>query len=239
MLANLSLNVPDAEPSIADAIASAAPFSDLQMQILDALAAAASRRRYAAGETVFAIGQYDGSEFLVVQSGRLKASHVDPSSGSMIFEETPQGAIYGLAPAVVGGEADGAQSVTIVAERDSEVVAVDAQALRELASQRPSLTRALMLHFAGRLAGARAGAEESSPEQRVYAALCAYVERDAVTAAWRIARMPKHRELADRADVDEAVAASSVAKLIQSGVARRDYPGLIIDDIAQLNRLAR
>ena len=36
-----------------------------------------------------------------------------------------------------------------------------------------------------------------------------------------------------------AVAASAVAKLIQSGVARRDYPGLIIDDMAQLNRLAR
>ncbi len=239
MLANPSLKETDGEAPIVDAIAATAPFSDLQRQTLDALADAASRRRYAEGETIFAMGQYDGSEFLIVRAGKLKASHVDPASGSMIFEEVREGQIFGLAQAAIGLETAGAGSVTVLAERESEIIAVDAEALRELSAQRPKLTRALMVHFAERLIGGGRGEEESSPERRVYAALCGYVERDAVAGCWRIAKMPKHRELADRADADEAVAASAVAKLIQSGVARRDYPGLIIDDMAQLNRLAR
>jgi hypothetical protein len=50
--------------------------------------------------------------------------------------------------------------------------------------------------------------------------------------------MPKHRELAERAGADEAAAASAVAQLIQQGVARREYPGLVIADMAGLARLA-
>jgi len=239
MLANPSSPKVDSDDLLIDAVASIAPFSDLPRHSLDALAVAASGRRYAAGETIFAMGQYDGSEFLIVRSGKIKASHVDPASGSMIFEEIGGGQIFGLAQAVVGGDSAGAGSVTILAERESDIIAIDAEALRELASQRPKLTRALMLHFAARIVGGARGEEESSPERRVYAALSDYVERDAVTAQWRIAKMPKHRELADKADAEESIAASAVAKLIQSGVARRDYPGLIIDDMAQLNRLAR
>jgi CRP-like cAMP-binding protein len=129
--------------------------------------------------------------------------------------------------------------VSITAERDSVIVAVDSLVLRETAAQRPSLTRNLMEYFARRLLRGATPTDEGSHERRVYAALSSYIERDAVSAEWRIPRMPKHRELAERADVDEADAASAVARLIQSGVARRDYPGLIIDDISQLNRLAR
>ncbi|MCB2111951.1 MAG: cyclic nucleotide-binding domain-containing protein [Parvularculaceae bacterium] len=239
MPANQTSSNYDPGDALVESIISTAPFSDLPRNSLDALAVAASDRRYAAGETIFAMGQYDGSEFLIVRSGKIKASHVDPASGSMIFEEVGAGQIFGLAQAILGDDAEGAQTVTVLAERNSEIIAVDADALRELAAHRPKLTRVLMLHFAARIVGGMRSEEESSPERRVYAALCGYVERDAVSAQWRINKMPKHRELADQADAEEAIAASAVAKLIQSGVARRDYPGLIIDDMAQLNRLAR
>ena len=53
-----------------------------------------------------------------------------------------------------------------------------------------------------------------------------------------IKRMPKHRELADEAGVEESFAANAVATLIQEGVARREYPGLLIDDMSRLNQLA-
>jgi len=230
----------DSSPSpAADAIASAAPFSELPRQVISALADMSSARAYAAGETIFAMGQFDGSEFLIVQSGRIKASHADPKTGAMIFEEAAQGESFGLALAIAGGETRHSAGVTVTAEKDSEIVAVDSETLREMASQRPSLARALMLHFARRLLGETQPSEDGSPERRVYAALSSYVERDAVSGEWRISRMPKHRELADRADVDEAAAANAVARLIQTGVARRNYPGLIIADISQLSRLAR
>jgi len=240
MLHTAAEKMSDATSPEAATIAAAAPFADLPEQVISALCGAASLRAYAAGETVLAMGQFDGSEFMIVRSGKIKVSHADARSGAMLFEEIGAGEIYGLAFATIGADAAQLAGISLAAERDSVVVAVDAEALRELARERPSLTRNLMLYFARRLSGDRRSApEESSPERRVYAALASYIERDAVSAEWRIARMPKHRELADRADVDEAEAASAVAKLIQTGVARRNYPGLIIDDIAQLNRLAR
>lgn len=239
MLANpLSLSN-SVETSAADAIRSALPFKDLPDQVIAALAEASSVRNYAAGETVFAMGQFDGSEFLIVRSGKVKAAHSDRNSGAMLIEELSSGAIFGLPSAVLGDEERQTAGVSLTAERDSEVVAVDSEILREIASQRPTVARNLMIYFAKRLLGGARAAGEELPERRVYAALAAYIERDAVAGDWRIPKMPKHRELADRADVEEAEAASAVAKLIQSGIARRNYPGLIIDDMAQLNRLSR
>lgn len=238
MLANPQ-NAPDAPDAAAiAAIAAATPFGDLPEQVIASLAEASSVRRYLEGETVFAMGQFDGSEFLIVSSGTLKATHADQKSGSMLIEHVQAGDAFGLAYAVLGEDLRAPAGVSLTADRDCEIVAVDAAALRLVASQRPSLTRNLMLHFARKLLGDERVPEESSPERRVYAALAALIERDAVTAEWRIPKMPKHRELADRADVDEADAANAVARLIQSGVARRNYPGLIIDDMAQLGRLA-
>lgn len=239
MLANPVQNDETSKVTASDAIAASDIFRDLPEQVITALADVSSIRDYSADETIFAMGQFDGSEFLIVHSGKIKASHADQKTGAMLFEEISAGESFGLPMAVIGGDARHCAGISLTAERDSKVIAIDAETLRETSAQRPSLTRNLMVYFARRLLGDDRTSEESSPERRVYAALCSYVERDAVSAEWRIARMPKHRELADRADVDEADAASAVAKLIQSGVARRNYPGLIIDDISQLNRLAR
>jgi CRP-like cAMP-binding protein len=239
MLANPQDAADDVDAAAAAAIGAAAPFHDLPDQVIASLAEASSVRRYLEGETVFAMGQFDGSEFLIVRSGKLKATHADQDSGSMLIEHVSAGDVFGLPFAVLGDDLRAPAGVSLTADRDCEIVAVDAATLRLVISQRPSLTRNLMLHFAKRLLGKERSPEESSPERRVYAALSTLIERDAVTAEWRIAKMPKHRELADRAGVDEADAANAVAKLIQSGVARRNYPGLVIVEIAQLNRLAR
>jgi CRP-like cAMP-binding protein len=239
MLANPIQNIETSEVTASDAIAASAVFRELPEQVIMALSEASSIRDYSAGETIFAMGQFDGSEFLIVHSGKIKAAHADQKTGAMLFEDVSAGEPFGLPMAALGGDTRHSAAISLTAERDSKVIAIDAEALREMLAHRPSLTRNLMIYFARRLVGDGRTSEEHSPERRVYAALCSYIERDAVSAEWRIARMPKHRELADRADVDEADAASAVAKLIQSGVARRNYPGLIIDDITQLNRLAR
>ncbi len=239
MLSKTALDRQNDDQSAGEAISAAAPFTGLPQAVIDQIASAASIRRYDSGETIFAAGQFDGSEFLIVSSGTVRIARADPS-GAMIFENAHGGATYGLPAAVLGAEAEEPGSETLAAESECEIVAVDAESFRQIIQNRPSLTRNLMLHFAARLTGENRGAaSETAPERRVYAALTALIERDAVSGDWRIARMPKHRELADKAGVDEADAANAVAMLIQSGVARRQYPGLVIDDIAQLNRLAR
>ncbi|MDZ7629621.1 MAG: cyclic nucleotide-binding domain-containing protein [Parvularculaceae bacterium] len=232
---------PADQPAIAQTLLSeAAIFSDLPKAIIAAVAGAASVRRIEAGETIFAHGQFDGSELIFVADGRLRSTQADERTGSMMVESIGSGSFFALALAVVSPDLTRFSNVTIAAETDATVVFIDTEAFRNLVAQRPLLTRALLLHFARVSIGAGAGAaSEAGPDRRVFAAIAGLVRRDAVAATWRIDRMPKHRDLADLANVAEGDAANAVARLISTGVAKRDYPGLVIEDMAQLNRLAR
>lgn len=214
-------------------------FADLPQSVVDALAEISRRRFYKRGEPVFALGQFDGAEFFFVASGRLKAAIAD-AAGAMLFEEVAAGQFFALAEAVASTENSRAHKATLTAEEDSEVLSVDAAAFLEIASQRPTLTRKLMQHFALALAAGvvQAAPTEASPERRVFAVLMRYIERDAANGDWRIPKMPKHRELAEASGVDEPSAAAAIALLIQEGVARRDYPGLVIADMNRFGKFA-
>ena len=228
-------------PPIASILSRVAPFADLPDAVLEALAEISDLRDYGAGETLFSLGQFDGGEFFVISKGSLKITLADDETGAMMIDTVSEGDLFGLASAVAGDQGADPEKMTLAVEEDAEIVALDAEAFRVVVAQRPSLTRNLMHYFAKSLAGARyeiAVADEGSPERRIYAALMEYIERDAVSAAWRIDRMPKHRELAEKADAEESIVAAAVAQLIQDGIAKRDYPGLVITDMNGLNRLA-
>lgn len=227
-------------PSAKVLLAAAPLLSELPEAIVEAVADLSSVRRFESGETVFTAGQFDGAEVLYLASGKMKASRADPAHGSMVVEAISPGSFFALALAVLPPEAVGLGDFSISAEETADAVLIDADALRALVAQRPLLARCLLQHFARASVGAGAASTaEAAPDRRVFAAIAAMVRRDAVEATWRIDKMPKHRDLADLANVAEADAASAVARLIVSGVARRDYPGLVIDDMPQLNRLAR
>lgn len=228
------------ESDICERLAAAPLFADLPRPVLKAIGETAERRRYAAGETVYAPGQYEGGEFLLVSEGRLKATFADSSASAMLIEEIGPGNFFRLAEEMSGERDRLAEGLTLAVETDSEIIAFNTEAFRPVASRRPLLMRNLMLHFAREILrlGSRPAAAELSAERRVFAALLGYVERDAVSGEWRVARMPKHRELGEKAGAEEAVTANAIARLIQDGIARREYPGLVIDDISGLNRLA-
>lgn len=234
------LTVACEENAVLDLVSVAAPFKDLPRPVLAAICETAEVRRYSAGETAYSTGQFDGGEFLLVSRGRLQAAFADPDSSALLIEEIGAGGLFFLAETVAGGNHPRAERVTLTAEKDSEVVAFDAEAFRGVIARRPLLTRNLMLYFAQALVRARTepAPSELSAERRVFAALLEYVERDAVSGDWRVTRMPKHRELGEKAGADEATTANAIARLIQAGIARREYPGLVIDDIGGLNRLA-
>lgn len=218
---------------------SAAPlFADLPAAALKSIAAAALEKRIRAGETLFTVGQYDGQEFYLVVSGRLKVARAS-DKGAMLIERASAGDFFGLAAAVAGAAEDSAQTATMTADEDSHVICIESASFRAVVAQRPSLAKSLMQHFAAALVAAPKWREEdTAPERRIFAALMEHVERDAQSGEWRVARMPRHRELAEKAGTDEADVAAAVAKLIQEGGAKRDYPGLVIVDIQNLSRLA-
>jgi CRP/FNR family transcriptional regulator, cyclic AMP receptor protein len=224
----------------ADALSSVSIFQDLPVPVMDSICESSDRRQYDAGHTVFSAGNYDASEFFIITSGRVRISLVDPETGAMVIEELDEGAVFGLELALAEGAADAFQTLSVTAEEDLDLIAIDAAAFRALASQRPSLMRNIAMFFAQELSTLRLKTifAEAAPHQRVYAALLHFVERDEMTGSWRIQQMPKHRQLAEQAGVEEAVTADAVATLIQDGVVQRDYPGMVINDISRLNELA-
>lgn len=227
------------EDGEAKAVLAAAPlFADAPPAALNAIAAASVEKNIRAGETLFTVGQYDGQEFFYVASGRMKIARAS-ADGAMLIEWAGAGEFYGLAAAVCGTVESSSSTATMTADKDAHVVCIDSAAFRAVVSQRPTLTKMLMQHFAAALVAAPKWREDdAAPERRIFAALLEHVERDAKSGEWRVARMPKHRELAEKAGTEEADVAAAVARLIQDGAARRDYPGLVIVDIQSLSRLA-
>ncbi len=215
-------------------------FRDLSEPVLEMICENAEVRTYAPGQTVYAMGQFDGSEFLAVVSGRMKASVMEADTGAVLIEHVGAGSLFAVELAFRGIDEDAYQALSVSADENLTVVAIETEAFRTVAGQRPSLTRKIALYFANELAGRRFKnmTAEAPPEQRVYALLAQHIERDQVAGEWRIAQMPKHRELAEKAGVDEALAASAVATLIQEGIAKREYPGLIIEEMSKFNELS-
>ncbi|MEM9619982.1 MAG: Crp/Fnr family transcriptional regulator [Pseudomonadota bacterium] len=228
------------ESDFSDVLTAFSVFQDLPDAVIDAISKSGDGRNYDAGHTVFAAGQFDANEFYLIIKGCLRISLVDAETGAMIIEEIGEGAIFGLELSFGESAPNFCGRISATAEGSLSMIAIDAEAFRALASQRPSLMRNIAAYFAQQLSTVRFDPvhTETAPHQRVYAALLHFVERDAMTGQWRIERMPKHRELADKAGVEEAVTADAVASLIQDGVAQRDYPGMVINDISRLNELA-
>lgn len=224
----------------AGALCAAPLFEGLPPAVVARLEENIERRHYSAGQTVFAMGQYDGEEFLVILSGVLQLNIMDPETGEMMIEDFGTDRVFGLEAAFCGDVEDACQRLAVTALEEADVLAIEMEPFRKLAGSRPSLMRNIA-HCLARDATAlryNRSPVQTPPEQRIFAALIDYVSRSATTGDWRIEKMPKHRELAEKAGVDETEAAGAVAMLIQDGIAQRDYPALIINDIRRLNNLA-
>ncbi|MEM9705333.1 MAG: Crp/Fnr family transcriptional regulator [Pseudomonadota bacterium] len=216
-------------------------FAEAPEKAIAAVAEVAERRLYAPGETVYAIGQYDGEEAIFVVDGAVNATYPDRSQGAVIMESWSAGRIFGADAAVIEETPPGAIALTVVAETAAEIITVPCDALRSIIAQRPSLTRLFMLHFARMLHERPVALEpdQPTPERKIIDRLATLAEHDPLGGFWRIARMPKHRELAGETDTDETTVANVVAGLIHKGVARRDYPGLIISDMRKLENMVK
>ena len=223
-------------------LAQTPPFTELPQAALEALCELGEVRSYDSGQDIYSYGQYDASEFLLVARGLLKRVTSHRDCGAMLVDHLHEGRFFGLAQAVLDeDQAEQAPCYTLSAASDAVIIAFESEAFRLLINHRPSLTRNLMLYFAQEALTAQMPMSDPaiSPEGRVYAALLDYIKQDGVNGPWRAAFMPKHRELAQKADVDEVVVAAAIAALIQKGLAQRDYPGLKILDIKEMRILIR
>lgn len=216
-------------------------FSGLPNAVMATLEDATDIRSCIVGQTIYALGQFDGAELFIVLSGRVRVSVLDAQTGAMFIEELQTNDFFGIEAALRDDAGDFASGISVTAEEDTRLAVIDAAIFRQLAGQRPSLMRNIAMHFATEIATLRYKATnaEAAPEQRVYAALIEITKREGINGQWRIEHMPKHREIAEKTGVEETDVANSVAILIQENIAERDYPGLIINDMARFNALAK
>ncbi|MEO0397959.1 MAG: hypothetical protein AAF224_00890 [Pseudomonadota bacterium] len=221
------------------------PFDRLTAETVAILQDTADERQYEDGETIAAAGQFDGSEFLVIRAGAVNIAAADPDTGAILLERVSAPGVIGLAQAVALSNAPSALDVSTVDSEQSLTAAgavvlsaVETAAFSERLVGVPEVTQSLMRYFAAALAQRPMTINpDGGGEQRVYGLLVEAAER--IDGVWRINTMPKHRELADSAQVSETIAANAVARIIRDGVAVRDYPALEIRDMGTLRRLAR
>ena len=204
------------------------------------LAAECEWLRFARGDILLNLDQgsrLDGVTFVV--AGCLRLARSLGGAGRIFYTDVNEGGQFGEM-AVFGVEEEG---LSVVAREDGLAATLSGNRFMELLSREESVSRALLCQYA-RLLRAREtsnpaddGVTEGTGAQRVYGELLALAEpwrdgggRDCL----RIARLPRHRELAARVDTTEEVVARAIAELVRAGIALRDYPGLVVTDEARL-----
>ena len=224
-----------------DSLAGFQPFQDLSAPVLSAIESMADLRDYKKGETLVSQGQYEGEVFFVVASGQFNTTKMNPQSGAMIVDQAEAGDTIGLSIALCEDGNEISLNMTISAKTDGKVYIIDSQEFRDIISNRPSLAKSVLFYLAEKVVDRQFSSIEFSgaPEQKIYKTLLDMIERDELSGFWHIPNMPKHRNLADMSLVAEEDAANAVAVLIQNGIAKRQYPGLVIEDMQRLNKLAR
>ncbi|HKK06053.1 MAG TPA: putative nucleotidyltransferase substrate binding domain-containing protein [Gammaproteobacteria bacterium] len=131
----------------ASRLAATGTFGGLEPEVLQALIAAGEVRRLPAGETVFRAGEdYSGSVFIICAG----EAEIRRANGETFREEA--GAVLGLSNYLDGA----AYRATAAAVSDCELLALDAEALRDLETRYPALFDAMNRLVAERIRGRRA-----------------------------------------------------------------------------------
>ena len=213
----------------------------LPQRELSLLAVECAWRKVDAGEILLNIGQgdtLDGVTFVVRGGVRLARNLGD--GGRIAYTDVSEGGHYGEMGAFGVAETD----LTVVAREEGLVATLAEARFLDLLSREESVSRSLLCQYARLLRaketsdfGTARPVPEGTGAQRVYGELLALAEPhedEEGRERLRIARLPRHRELAARVDTTEEVVARAIADLVREGIAVRDYPGLIVADRSAL-----
>ena len=195
-------------------------------------------RKLASGDIFVSLDRgdrLDGVTFVVEGSLRL-ARGAGSGTGRVFYTDVKAGGQFGEMAALGVEE----QGLTVIAREDGLVATLAEHRFLDLLSREESVSRALLCHYAQLLRARETmsppsiASAEGTSAQRLFNELFALAEPDESGEALRIARLPRHRELAARVDTTEEAVARATAEIVREGIAIRDYPGLVIRDEARL-----
>ena len=220
-------------------------FSDLSPKELALLAAECVWQKFSRGDIIVSAGQGAGDrEVCFVVRGGVRLARPTSVDGRIAYSDIEAGGQFGEM-SFFGVEDSG---LTVIAREDCVLAVMPEDVFVEVLGREESVSRALLTQYARLLRqrdAASVAASTSVPgttaTQRIYGELLALGEPRLLNAGAKpglfIARLPRHRELADRLSTTEEVVASAIADLIRLGIAEREYPGLLIIDEAAMRNL--
>jgi CRP/FNR family transcriptional regulator len=222
-------------------------FADLAPRELALVASECDWRRFARGEVILSAGQGagDGDIWFVVRGG-VRLARVMGPDGRIAYSDISPGGQFGEMSLFGVDNAE----LTAMAREDCVLAAMPEHVFVELLGREESVSRALLCQYAGLLRqrdATSAAASDTRPgatgSQRIYAELLALGEPRTASGGARpglfIARLPRHRELADRLSTTEEVVAGAIAELVRLGIAEREYPGLLVIDESALRSMCK
>ncbi|MES1989433.1 MAG: Crp/Fnr family transcriptional regulator [Pseudomonadota bacterium] len=220
-------------------------FADLAPKELALLASECGWRRFSRGDIIMSAGAENDDVWLVVR-GAVRLARTTGPDGRIAYLDIEAGGQFGEMSLFGVDDAE----LTAIANEDCVLAVMAETIFVELLGREESVSRALLCQYARQLRQRDAASVAASvsipgatPIQRVYSELLALGEtRLAIgdtEGGLLIARMPRHRELADRLSTTEAVVAGAIAELVRLGIAKREYPGLFISDEKALKSLCK
>jgi CRP-like cAMP-binding protein len=218
-------------------------FADLAPKELALLAAECAWHHFNNGDVVQSAGRGDThGEVMFVVCGSVRLARPMGPSGRIVYKDVEAGGQFGEMSLFGVNEDD----LTVISREDSVLAVMHEATFMDLLGREESVSRALLCQYATllRLRENATAAEEipgATGAQRVYGELLSLAEPRAAAGdkgpGLFVARLPRHRELADRLSTTEEVVAAAIAELVRRGIAQRDYPGLFIADEIALRGL--
>lgn len=220
-------------------------FADLSPKELALLASDCCWRKFSRGDIIVSAGTGSDDVWLVVR-GSVRLARTTGPDGRIAYTDIEQGGQFGEMSLFGVDDAE----LTAIAHEDCVLAVMPESVFVELLGREESVSRALLCQYARLLRqrdAASVAASTNTPgatgTQRVYGEILALGETRLaigdVEAGLLIARMPRHRELADRLSTTEEVVAGAIAELVRLGIAKREYPGLFIGDEKALRSLCK
>lgn len=217
-----------------------APFDALPPAAIDQLKGSVVYKAFEAGDTVFSIGQYGGDDIVFVERGTARVT-TSAEDGALSVTDFHVGELIGV-ELVLTQRQEAGLKIGLSAMTPLRLAYIDAALFEDLVQRYPTFARGLLRWVAQRLVAQDIEPEVgiSSPSQRIFAYLFDLIERKPDDlSSWHIPVMPRHREVSDATGTSELDAAEAVADLIGRGIAKRDYPGMVIVDYDSFHALAR
>jgi len=214
-------------------------FEELDSRDRDAIASASRRRQYAAGSTLMYEGQ-EGTEVLVLLTGRVKVSYLTRDGREVILDFRGPGDLLGEMAVVDGNP----RSNTVTAIESVEALAMSAAAFTALVTHSPTLANQLLQNMIRRFRDSDRKLIEFGASQtagRVAARLVEMVQRfGTATPSGHVIDLPiSQDELAGWTGASREAVAKALHALRELGLITTDRRRFTVVDLEGLERRYR